>query len=279
MHAPSNRGMALIVVLWMVAALSIITGSLLTSVKREIGVATQAKQVIVAGGIAEGAIRRILLELIAQGKPLDRLIKATEPFPGYPVSAEVRPLNGLIDINNAPEALLSAMFQYHAGMDVEASNRTARAVIDARSRKDAFGQPEGFDAVEDLLRIPNIAYDLYARIRSLLSTNLRGGGRVNPQAAPPEVLAVLTHGNVSLAGQLVATQSGPGALMDTTQFNPAFVESVSSTAVEVRARVLLADGSSLIKSWVVVLMPSLQTGLPWQTFETRQQIEPNPSVH
>lgn len=270
-----QQGMALVAVLWMVAALGIIAGGLLTSVKGEIRVAAHQKQLVVAGALADGAIRRVLQDISAHRPPVTRPIYIDMTLlHGFPVSAVVQPLNGLIDINNAPEALLAALFQRGEGLSPNLSSELARAVVNARGRRDARGRSEGFDAPEDLLRVPGIDYPLYATIAPLVSASLSGSGLVNPQAAPPAVLAVLSQGNAVLASQLAVTRDSSRQPMDTTLLNQAFVETAPATTLQVSARVPLADGAALVKTWWVNLSSSAQTGLPWQVLESRQHLVP-----
>ena len=268
------RGMALIAVLWMVAALGIIATGLLHTVKGEIRLAGHQRQNVVAGALADAAIRWVLQDVSARKPALVRSIYIDVPLQGGLVRTEVRPLNGLIDLNQAPEPLLAALFQHAAGLPPADSAQLAQAVVETRKRPDPQGRPEGFDAPEDLLRVPGVSYPLYATIARLVSASLKGSGRVNPQAAPVPVLAVLAQGNTALASQLAAARDSSPLPMDTAQLTPDFIDSSAATAIQVAARVPLADGAHLVKTWWVGLSASGQTGLPWQVLETRQHIEP-----
>lgn len=269
-----SGGMALIAVLWMVAALGLIATGLLHTVKGEIRLTGHQRQTVVAGALADAAIRWVLQDVSARKPVLVRPVYIDVPFLGGVVRTEVRPLNGLIDINQAPAPLLAALFQHAAGLPQADSAQLAQVVVQSRKRPDPQGRPEGFDAPEDLLRVPGISYALYATISPLVSASLRGSGRVNPQAAPLPVLTVLAQGNAALASQLAAARDNDPLPMDTTQLNPDFLDASAATAIQVAARVPLADGGYLIKTWWVGLSAATQTGLPWQLLETRQHIEP-----
>lgn len=276
MISPSrnNQGMALIVVLWMVAALSIVATGLLTTVKSEIRVASHHKQTVVAGALADAAIRRVLQDLAANKPAISRKIHIEAPVPGQPVSAVVQPVGDRIDINQAPEGLLVALFQYGGKQSAEVSAQLARSVVEARNRRDPQGRPAGFAAPEDLLRLPGVDYALYATIRPLVSSGHGGGGRVNPQVASPQVLSLLLKGNEALASQLVVARDSSPQPMDTTLFDPAFVDSSPTMVVQVGARVSLADGSMFVKSWSVKLVPYETTGLPWQVLDAQLHVVP-----
>lgn len=265
--------MALIAVLWMVAALGIIATGLLHTVKGEIRLAGHQRQTVVAGALADAAIRWALQQASVRKPTWVRPIYIGVPLQNTLIHTELRPLNGLIDINHAPEPLLAALFQYAGGLSPADSQRLAQAVAETRKRPDPQGRAEGFDAPEDLLRVPGIDYPLYATIARLVSASLRGGGRVNPQAAPGPVLTVLAQGNSALASQMAAARDNSPLPMDTTPLVADFIAPAAATAIQVAARVPLADGSHLVKTWWVSLSASVQTGLPWQVLETRQHIE------
>lgn len=270
----SAGGMALIAVLWMVAALSVIATGMLHTVKGEIRLAGHQRQTAQAGSLADGAIRWVLQDISARKPVLVRTVYIDVPLQGRLVRAQVQPLNGLIDINQAPAPLLAALFQHAAGLPPANSTQLAQAVVDARKRPDSQGRPEGFDASEDLLRVPGISYPLYATISRLVSASLNSNGRVNPQAATVPVLTVLARGNAALANQLAAARDSSPLPMDTTQLVPDFIDTTAATGAQVAARVPLPDGAHLVKTWWVGLSASGQTGLPWQVLETRQHIEP-----
>ena len=272
--ASTARGMALIAVLWMVAALSVIATGLLLTVKGEIRLSGHQRQTVVAGALADAAIRWVLQEVSARKPIMVRPIYIDVPLQGSLVHINVRPLNGLIDLNQATEPLLAALFQHAAGLPQANSAQLAKAVTEARKRPDAQGRPEGFDAPEDLLRVPGVSYPLYATIASLVSASIRGSGRVNPQAAPLPVLVVLAQGNTVLASQLAAVRDSSPLPMDTTQLTPEFINTAPANSIQVEASVPLADGSQLVKTWWVGMSASSQTGLPWQVLETRQHTQP-----
>jgi len=270
------KGMALITVLWMVAALSIMATGMLHAVKGEIRTAGHQRQTVVGGALADAAIRWVLQEVSARKPVLTRPLQVNVPLQGGPVRVELIPLNGLVDLNHAPEPLLAALLQHAAGVPPAESTQLAQHIVEARKRIDPQGRPVGFDAPEDLLQVPGISYPLYATIARLVTTSLRWGGRVNPQAASVPVLTVLANGNAPLASQLALSREQSPLPMDTTQLNPEFIDTSSASAIQAVARVPLADGGLLVRTWSVGLSASAQTGLPWQQLDTRQHIEPEP---
>jgi len=100
------RGLALIAVLWLVAALSIIVAGLLQSVRTEARLGTQLQDVALASASGEAAMQLALQSLLAAGKPLDRLADVNMPWMDQSIAVRIMPLNGYIDLNAAPPSCL-----------------------------------------------------------------------------------------------------------------------------------------------------------------------------
>lgn len=268
-----NGGLALIAVLWIVAALSLSATGLIHSAKQEIRKATRQRGVAEATAIGDAAIRLVLQDITARQVPLAGPETVMVEFAGRAVRVQVQGLNGLVDINHAPEPLLAALFQHGAGLAPEVAAGLARSVVEWRQRPTLGGRPVGFDAPEDLLAVPGVDYGLYARIQKLVSASLSGSGLVNPQAAPLPVLVVLAEGNVALASQLYAQRENLSQPMDTSRLSAAFKGGASGGALSIRAEVPLDGGAlKLGRTWWVALSSSGRNGLPWRVIEQRQAL-------
>lgn len=275
MRRGSSRdgGLALIAVLWIVAALSLSATGLIHSAKQEIRKATRQRGVAEATAIGDAAIRLVLQDITARQVPLAGPETVMVEFAGRAVRVQVQGLNGLVDINHAPEPLLAALFQHGAGLAPGVAAGLARSVVEWRQRPTQGGRPVGFDAPEDLLAVPGVDYALYARIQKLVSASLSGSGLVNPQAAPLPVLVVLAEGNVALASQLYAQRENLSQPMDTSRLNAAFKGGTSGGALNIRAEVPLDGGAlQLGRTWWVALSSSGRNGLPWRVIEQRQAL-------
>ncbi len=111
-----QQGVALIAVLWLVAAMSLIIAGVVQSVRTEIRTAGQQRQSVVAGGLADASILLALQKLHAmQIEPRAGLQVIPVAFEGVSRPVQVLPVNGLIDINNAPVALLTDMYRLAGG--------------------------------------------------------------------------------------------------------------------------------------------------------------------
>ncbi len=255
--------MALVAVLWIVAALSIAATGLMYSATQEIKMAARQQNTVLAVASADAAIRLVLQDLVSRRVPMKHSEQGTVEFGGHLIRVRVQSLNGFININRAPEPLLAAMLTYIGGVHPGVASQLATTIVQWRSRTAPDGRPVGFDAPEDLLRVPGINYDLYASIAPLISASLSGSGLVDPRAASLAVLVVLSQGNTALARRLHDLRENSRGDMDTTQLTAAFLEASSGRGLTVQAEVPITDHLLLRRAWDVALTASSRTGLPW----------------
>lgn len=274
----AQRGVALIAVLWLVAAMSLIVTGVVQSVRGEIRTAGQQRQIVVASALADAAILLALQHLHAsQKEPLNTVQLIPVQFQGTVTQVKVQPLNALIDINNAGLLLLADMYRYAGGLSAEAALTIAQATIDTRQAKSAKGTLQGFDSVEDLLKVPTMTYGLYAKISGIVVADLKDGtGRINAQAAPLEVLQVLTSGDIIRAAAMSAQRGADPIGMDTSFLKPEIIETASSRSLRVQVETALSSGGSFRKAWHVYWGTDPRSGLPWRmlgSYQSQQRTE------
>lgn len=268
------HGMALIAVLWVVAALAILVTGFSRLARDEVGLVSSLRQGVIAQAAGDAAIALALQELSSRPAPTSRTIQADISYRGQLVSVSVMPLNGLIDVNSAALPLLARLFEVAGGVSADAAQALAQATVEVRSKVGPTNQPDRFEAVEDLLRVPGIDYDLYARLSRLLTVYGRAGGRVNPMAAPLEVLTVLTNGDAAGASRILQARDSGAEGVDTTALDPSYTAVSSVRRYRVEALVPLADGVQMRVARVVDLGRSSRDGLPWRTLHTERSFEP-----
>ena len=259
-----QQGIALIAVLWVVAALGIMVVGMIHVVKGETRLAAQLQRTTLDSGIADAAIRLALQQTLLVNKKEFKAIEATtvQVF-DRAVQVEFIPLNGLINLNHAPIALLADAFQYAAGLPKEQATALAQAIELERQKRNAKGEAAKMHSTEDLLRIPGIDYDLAAQVMPLFTTDLEDTQRVNPLAAPLAVLTVLAQGNAGLAQQIFQTRSERGDTTDTTQLNGNHLQIASTGQIAVRATLSSGDNTAVVRVWRLALSGDSH-GLPWR---------------
>lgn len=271
-----QRGMALVAVLWMVAALSIIVSGMVQTARNEVRMSASSKQMVIANAWGDAAIHLALQELsVAPQKP-SRLTYINTTYHNLPIRVQVMPLNGLIDINRAPLELLSGLLTLAGKVDAATAARLAQAIVEGRTQPGGGANNRAYEAIEDLLNVPGMTYPVYANIAALITADARGSGRVNPLAAPSGVLAVLADGNLERATKVAADRdAGLEGIDTTTTLNGAFIENnAGARRFRLQARVPLPDGRWLLSSRSVDFAATARDGLPWLSFHTESRLEP-----
>ena len=256
--------------------MGLIIAGVVQSVRSEVRTAGTQRQAMVASALADAAILLAIQNLQAEQKePGNPVQFITVQFEGIASNVMVQPLNGLIDINNAPVLLLAEMYRHAGGLDPDSAQAMAQATVTTREFKGAKGTAQGFDAIEDLFRVPTMNYGLYAKIVSLVTADLRdGGGRVNALAAPVGVLQVLAGGNASRAASLAAQRNANPSFMDTSFLKPEHIEMASSRNLRFQVQVDLPGGGTFQKAWHVYWDTDPRSGLPWRVLGKQQSMAP-----
>jgi len=209
-HGPyaARRGMALIAVLWIVAALSIMVMGLTQSVKQGIRAAATQRDLIEGQALGEAAIGLALQQLSVQTDPVIGPGQISVSYAGVDVEVTASPLNGWVALNGATAPMLAALLQTAGGLDAARAQQMADALVTWRdevpqvniSSAVASGNKQRrFEAVEDLMLVPGMNYDLYSRIAPLVTASTTNGGPVNAQAAPSAVAQALGDNTAFIA--------------------------------------------------------------------------------
>ena len=276
--ANQQHGMALIAVLWLVAALSLMVVGVSGVVRQETRMVAVAKDKVMAQAVGDAGVVLVLQQLAAQNQVVQQTTETSVNFNGVEIPVSVMPLNGLININGASLPLLTALMTIGGGLPESAAQEVAIALLDRRERSSLEGRrPEKFEAIEDLLQVPGIDYDLYARLAPLItaSNSGTGGQAVNPMAAPPEVLVILANGDAGAADKIAAERASGQPGVDMSGLNSSLSRpGTTQRRYRVTARVPMADGRTFLVDRSVYFGSRTRDGLPWYTFEARQMLQP-----
>ena len=271
-----QRGMALIAVLWIVAALAILATGMTQSVRQQVRVTALTLDAVAAQAVGDGAIALALQALQTMPQRPQQAVTETVTYGGADIAVEVMPLDGLISLNGASVPLLTALLQVAGGLPAPQAEALAQQLDDWRAgRGGELGTPvpRHFEAPEDLLLVPGVDYTLYARLRPLVTTDQRGGDRVNPLAAPPAVLAVLARGDAALAGRIVAQRAASAVGVDTTGLDATLAGTSGSTYFyRLVAKVPLGEGKILGFTRDVALGSFSPRITPWRTLRSERQL-------
>jgi len=283
-----QSGMVLVAVMWAIAALALLAAALAGAARGEIASLTVFRTQAQAEAIGDAAIQLALIQMkTAEGPPKGYETKEIN-FDDHPVSVRITPVGGLIDVNAAPEELLRDLFVYGAGLAPDAATTLAQRVIDWRdpdqtplpfgAEDDAYAaagvaaRPRNEPATvpADLLQVLGMSYEVYARILPMITIE-SGQAIIDPGSAPPEVLAVLAHGDTGQANSISAALASGNPTADLTAIRGRFTAGrgvSASSKFRLQASVSMPDGRRLVRAWWVDTSSSTMGGPPWKVLRT-----------
>lgn len=260
------RGIALVAVLWIVGALSVLVTGVVLAQRAELRMAGVARASLVGEAAGQAAIHIVLQRMSGGGDRIDRLTRIAVRHDERDIVVEVMPLTGLVDLNLAPRPLLEAFVARAGGADETLARQVAEAVVARREAARGPAEPSSLLAApEELLSLPGVDYDLFARLEPMVTTGSGGVGRINPLAAPDEVLRFLAAGDVALARRVADDRDAGVVAIDTSRLEGAFIDAMVSTRHRFTAQVPMADGARVLVVRDVDTAVDSASPAPWQT--------------
>ena len=279
--AGTQRGIALILALWITILLTVIASGFAFSMRSEAMATRNALSLARARAAADGAVERVAFELSRPQVP-----DAWQPD-GAPhtwqdgditITAEAVDEAARIDLNVAPDALLRSLFTAQ-GVDDDKAAHLADAIADWRDPDD-FKRPNGaedadyraaglkygpangpFETVAEVGRVLGMTGDIYARIVNLVTVYSRQPG-INPNTASRDVLLALPNATPESVDAFIAQRTAAvAAKQPVPPFPPA--QSYISPRIPVwriRAEAWLPDGVTFARE--AVLRPSNDPARP-----------------
>lgn len=265
-----NTGIALVAVLWIVSALSILAAGIAYASRIETRQTQFLRDRAVAAALGDGAINLAIAERRTDAEAAQAFLHQYE-IDGHEITVEVTPVSGLVNLNEAADVLLRDTFQYAAGLDEETATELAIAVVEWRDPAHIFdgGEPgmepthgRPFLVNEDLRQVPGVTPDIYASLSRLIHV-YRGSGGIDANAAPAGVLNILAEGDPNIVEEILARRNEDDPLTDFTRLNQQNLGGADSTHYRLDALIKMDDGSQLRRTrWI-----DLATGWrhqPWQ---------------
>jgi general secretion pathway protein K len=269
----SQRGVALIMVLWLCILLTVVGGAFAFSMRNEALASRNAVSLAQARAAADGAIDRTAFELLRprtqqSWKPDGASHRWNDGDTLVVVSA--RDESSKLDLNTAAEPLLKSMFTNIGGLtDVEAS-AIVDAIVDWRDADD-LRRPNGaeagdyrsansqytpsnsaFESVGELSRVLGMTPALYARVAGSLTVHSRQSG-VNPATASRETLLAFPGATPEIVDEYVTRRDEALASdLAVPPFPPAQGYAANAVPVwRIRAEAVRPDGVTFVREAVV----------------------------
>lgn len=282
-HAPiGQRGIALVLVLWLTILLMVIGGGFAFSMRSEALSARNALSLAQVRAVADGAVERMAFEL---SRPRYPAAWASDGQPrrwkegGVDVVATGVDESSRIDINAAPDALLKGLLEQVGGAEPEIAARIVDGILDWRDA-DETKRPNGaeepdyrvaglpqrppnapFETVSEVARILGMTPAIYGRIADSLTVNSRQPG-INPLTASRNVLLALPNATPASVDQYMQQRAEAlASKLAAPPFPPATPFAAGAVPVwRIRAQATAADGVTFAR--VAVVRPSGEARRP-----------------
>jgi general secretion pathway protein K len=272
MHAPAaQRGVALILVMWVIALMGILLGSFALIARTENLEARHMFDTTTARYDAIAGMEQAVFEL-RNPDPTQRWVADGRPYEfayeGAIVHVEITNESGKIDLNVADSSILIPLFE-SVGVDQARAEALADAIQDWHDSDDA-PRPHGaeaeqyaqagldygptnkpFQTVSEVQQVLGMNYEIYRRIEPAIT--VYSGSRVpNAAFAPLEALLAIPGMTLPLAQQFIATRqampagtTGPiGGL--TLPGGAALVATNGGLTYSIKSRATLPNGVSIV---------------------------------
>jgi len=228
-YGDRQRGIALVVVLWLVVLITVIGSSHARNMRIETSLAFNHVGTARARALAEAGINRAIMELFVDNTdtrwPLDGTARQIQLNSGS-VNIGIRDASGLLDLNKADQAQLEAVLGA-AGADDALRLDLADAILDWRDKDTLrrlhgaedtdyrhadldWGSRDGpFASVDELRYVLGMTHELFVRLAPYLTVH-SGKNDVNLKYAPAWLFSALTSREREVPESLVVedTQAG-----------------------------------------------------------------------
>ncbi len=279
-----GQGAALVLVLWFVAAMSLLVVSLTGTARVDVKAAGLTVNEVRAMALADAAIMIALLDLESRPEHMQQAMFRQYPFEAHTIRVELRASSGFVNLNLAPEGTLARFLSVVAALPDTQAEQLAAAIVAWRSPSavddlarayQAAGLRQRprhgrFEAVEDLLQVAGIDLDLYAKIKSFLTVYGQDAG-INIRHAPAEVLAVLADGRMDVAQRVAQALRAGEVGVDTTMLDASLSVSGVGEQFRVESSVDLGGWRFTRTRWVE---RGSGNSAPWLTLQLETRIGP-----
>jgi general secretion pathway protein K len=218
----NERGLVLIVVLWGIAALSLIAAAILSSAATSVRVSRNVWSQLRVQAAADAGAQAAALSLFDPSPSGTPALDGRErhlSFDDVGLTVSVRDQSGLIDINTAGSELLRSYFRAQGMADDEAHALAARVIawrsprgledsiatgVNDEGEGSGYGPRRGpFQSLDELTFVRGVTPDIYRRLESGL-TIYSHRPDFDTRTAPKEVLALIPGMTAARAEAMIA---------------------------------------------------------------------------
>ncbi|MFT4768630.1 MAG: general secretion pathway protein K [Glaciecola sp.] len=256
-YARREAGVALAVVVWFIAGMSLLVAGVVMSARTDVRLAQLHMGRAEASAAGDGAVNLLLADIrdgvYAKDSP-PRLPQQRYQLGDLQVDVVAVPAEWLVDINAATAPLLANVLQISGALQQDSAQLLANAVVQWRfSPNGAAGKR--FEAIEDLLSVQGANRRTWDRVRDYVAAPGGGAGLSRPSARAQHVMGLLRR--LTPAQRVMAAEQAP---VDVN------VGAARFSGYRVDALVRVGDTFWLRRRWVSM---SASVGvLPWRVYRT-----------
>ncbi len=268
-----QRGIALILVLWLTILLTAMGASFAFGMRHEALSARNSVEVGQARAAADGAVERTVFELTRPRLPDAWLADgSTHAYKDGEVALAIVATDesAKIDINTAPDALVTGLMVNVGGADPDTAARLLDAIADWKDADD-LKRPNGaeapdyqaaglkytpanapFETIGEVARVQGMTPAIFARIAGSLTVYSRSRG-VNPATASRDVLMAMPNATAEAVDAFIAARAEAlASKLPPPVFAPASGLSAGAVSTwRIRATASLPDGVTFVREAVV----------------------------
>ena len=277
-NARRERGIALIIVLWILTLLTLIASSFIHAIRTEIGIVGNSVARAKLDAAANAAVQRAILEIMKPPQLPDRWkTDGTSQSWNYhetPIQLSINDESAKIDINLVTEVLLRGLLRSQ-GVAEEDALALTDAIIDWRDL-DSLKRPRGaeeaeyaaaglrykpsnapFQSIEELRQVLGMTPALFVRLAPLITIYSRQSG-INSQLASRDVLRAIPNvTDVQVDEYLKQRELARTNKQPVPVFTPATpFPSFGNGVMTVRAEASSEDGATFVREAVVMRLPN-----------------------
>jgi len=296
----SQRGVALVLVIWLGALLMVIASSFIFAARTDSFVIRNSMSMARAEALADAAVQRAVFETYRTDNSPDIWRRDGTPrswvFDGTPITIELRDESAKIDLNTASDTLLRGLL-VSVGLKDEEADKLLDAILDWRD-PDTLRRPNGaeepdyraagltyapanspFQAIEELQLVLGMRPDIYRRIAPLVTVYSRQAG-VYPLTATREVLMAIPGLTGEIVDAYIARREAARAAGEVVPSFPeagAYAAPPTSLIASIKATARLDDGTVFVRDAVALLRPVPQRAVTFLAWRAATAPEPKPA--
>jgi hypothetical protein len=254
-----QRGVALAVVVWFIAGMSLLVAGIVSRVTVDTRLAQAHLFRAQAEAAGDGAVSLLLADLF-EGRFADgaAVPGASYTLGEHSVQVVALPTRHLLDLNSAPAPQLRQLFERYGGAGSEEARALASAVVKFRGDRSRMNRGAArFAVIEDLLRVNGMTRTRFDAVRHMITAGANGSDRPRLEWIAAHEPAALLAAGLPRGAREAAPDGGRGM----------------AGSYRVDALVAIGDEHWLRRRWVDA-SGSADSALPWST----RRVEPARAV-